>query len=216
MILSSWERTCSVSYAILFFFLVWDPSWSNLTFGWWASWEPPNVTHFRYESESRILSHKIINNIIKCFPPPSNETQAKYQEATIYIYKKKKGSMLVFLLHSDLRCHKQWPLFEHSHCAGNENVLPSASLFSLQGDSTQAGVKSKLQPKQPALAFLFPSGLRDCVFWGGIWLNNKPPGGKSWGIAMAGIWLNPKPERWIIHPFTQWFGTAPETRASRS
>lgn len=124
--------------------------------------------------------------------------------------------MLVFLLLSDLRCHKQWPLFEHSHCAGNENLLLSASLFSWQGYSTQAGVKSKLQTKQPALAFLFPCGLRHCVFWGGIWLNNKPPGGKSWGIAMAGIWLNPKPERWIIHPFSQWFGTAPETRASRS
>ena len=46
------------------FFPVWDPHWSNLTFGLCASWGAPNVAHFltTYESESRAASHTTTNN----------------------------------------------------------------------------------------------------------------------------------------------------------
>ena len=54
------------------------------------------------------------------------------------------------------------------------------------------------------------------VFGGDIWLNNMPLGGISWGRAMVWDWLSPERERWIIHQFSQAFGTALENRASKS
>lgn len=79
---------------------------------------------------------------------------------------------------SYLHGHKHWPLFEQSHCGGNENVLLSASLFSLQGDSVQASIGQNYNPN----SLLWPFSCLvnwDCVFEGEIWLNNMPLGGKS-------------------------------------
>lgn len=171
-----------------------DPYWSNLTFGWWASWGAPNVPHFltNYDSESRAASHNTRNNFL--FPIKTHDKKSRLPST----------SMFVFLSVSGPNCHKQWPLFEHNHYGGNEHLWHSASLFSIQGDSVQAGVCQKYNWN----TLLWPfSSLVDweTVFLSKIWLNNMPLGGKSWDRAMAGVWLNTELERWIINPFSQSF-----------
>lgn len=183
------------------FFPVWDPCWSNLTFGWWASWEAPNVPHFLTKSESRVASHSATNNLFF-----SLGHTTKCQEATI-----KKHVCIFVSVGSAL---SQTVTF--SQCAGNENVSLAASLFPLQRNRVQDGVGPNYNPN----SLLWPfSSLMD---WETLFLrkrsflNNMPLGGKSWDRAMVGLWLNPELQTWIIHSLSQSFGTALETRASRS
>lgn len=64
------------------FFPIWDPYWSNLTFGWWASWGVPNVLHFHtnYESESRAASHKTTNNFLFPIKTHSKMSRGNHQK----------------------------------------------------------------------------------------------------------------------------------------
>lgn len=142
VILSSWEGTWGVGYA-MFFFLFEILHWSNLTFGLWASWGAPNVPHFLKTWESQ-----------SCF------TQLFF---TAKMSREHHQKLFVFV--PDQHRHKQWPLSKHSHSAGNENVSLSTSLFSLQRDGAQAGVGQNYNSNQTVLASLFLSGLLS--FFGG-------------------------------------------------
>lgn len=196
---SSWEGEDTGRWLCNVFFPVWDHCWSNLTFGWCASWGAPNVPHFlTTKSEGARRRRAWLLFFFSFHHQGTEQNMSKgYSKKNIFF-----KARVCCLWASETFCL--------SGATAQEMKMSQSRLYYRRDAAWRARLLGSIHTAR--------AGLFRCPWWTGR-ERITPLGGKSAQQrkkkTQRGLRVHTERETWIIHPLGQSVAAGPGDHGDR-